>query len=74
MCLQDGSHQLLHAEDGEAAPLHDMPGGHTAAKSTASAGLCSLSWTAHDPCSSRTPLSRVPLFQSNGSTRVCPGQ
>ena len=73
-CLQDGLYQLLHAEDGEAALLQCPMGGSVAAKGVASDGLRSLSWTAHGPCSCRRPLSRVPLFTSNGSTRVCPGQ
>lgn len=72
-CSQDGSYQLLHAEDGGSAPLQHNFAGSTAAKSLGKDPLVSLSWTAHDP-SSRRHTTRVPLFESSGSTRVCPGQ
>ena len=74
MWVQDGSYQLLHAEDGEAAPMHQHLEGSSAAKRSANGIVRSLSWAAHDPCSSGRPVGRVPLFPSSGSSRVCPGQ
>ena len=71
--LQDGSYQLLHAEDGEAAPLkpsaHDSFGPAFRVKG----GLVQLSWTTPDLNSSKRE-GRVPLYECNGSTRVCPGE